>query len=252
MVAFFIISRNAIIHDYLSIFERNVITHIVSIQLLSLRCTVKSNLFQILRNAIQIEIMISSALGIVPCKRVSRESRDPRACLTCGRFTETRTDWSMIAVDPGDRSNGCERIAPFQRANEDKRCFRASYNNFQLPRINGGPYILRCRTAAAVRSQTRACLRELCFQDAPKYIILELQMTVIIHGLFGRSVYITMELIQFHEAYNIDATMRGCDSCVNGDAWNTMPMSVMFSRNKKKMIGLEKDRRENIRIVQNI
>lgn len=167
--------------------------------IITLRCTAKSSLFQILRNAMQIEITISSAaLGIVPYKRVSRESRDPRARLKCG-FNETRTDWSMIAVDPGDHSNSCERIAPFQPANEDKRRFLASYNNFQLPRINGGPYILPAVVPArrAVRSQTRACLRELCFQDVPKYIILELQMTVIIHGLFGRSVYITMELIQF-------------------------------------------------------
>ena len=47
----------------------------------------------------------------------------------------------MIAVDPDNRSNCCELTALFQYVNEDKQRFLASYNNFQLPRINGGPYI---------------------------------------------------------------------------------------------------------------
>lgn len=161
----------------------------------------------------QIEITISSAaLGIVPYKRVSRESRDPQACLKCG-FNETRTDWSMIAVDPGDHSNSCERIAPFHLANEDKRRFLASYNNFQLPRINGGPYILRCRTGAAggTLANARLFARTVFLGRAEIY-----HPWVTNDGNYTRAVWKVClyydGINTVHETYNIDAIMRGCDS----------------------------------------
>jgi len=43
-------------------------------------------------------------------------------------------------------------------------------------------------------------------------------MTVIIYGPFGRSVYYYDEINTVHKTYNIDAIMRGCDSCMDGNA----------------------------------
>lgn len=76
------------------------------------------------------------------CKQGVRELRQQAYQSLCGDFDEHRANWSMIAFDPDNRCNTRKCIVS---ANEDKRRFPMSYNNFQLPRINGGPYILCCR-----------------------------------------------------------------------------------------------------------
>lgn len=67
-------------------------------------------------------------------------------------------------------------------------------------------------------------------------------MMVIIYGSFGRFVYYD-EINTVHEIYNIDAIMRRYDNCMNGETWNTMPVAVIFPRQKKPII-LKKSRKE--------
>lgn len=99
------------------------------------------------------QIKISSALGIVVQTKYTRIIRSTSMSIKYRSFNETQTNWPMIAVDPNDRSKCCEFTALFQHVNEDKQRFLASYNNFQLPRINGGPYILHCRIGALANAR---------------------------------------------------------------------------------------------------
>jgi len=69
---------------------------------------------------------------------------------------------------------------------------------------------------------------------------LNYRQTVIIYGPFGRSVYYYDEINTVHKTYNIDAIMRGCDSCMDGNAEDSV--STFFEIKKNDQFKRESER----------